>query len=64
MMEESDILRTIFDDNYISLLPGESKTIFVSVYNNNRKPIPRKIHFEISGLNCSYQQLEAVASEK
>jgi beta-mannosidase len=64
MVEESDKLRTIYDDNYISLLPGETKTIFVKVESTDIKTFPQKIHFEISGLNCSTQQIEMKVSEK
>jgi beta-mannosidase len=64
MIEESEKLRTIYIDNYISLLPGESKTIFVRVENKGLKTFPNKIHFEISGYNCSTQQIEMKASEK
>ena len=43
MVKESDNLRTVYDDNYISLLPGESKTISVNVESKDHKALPKKI---------------------
>jgi hypothetical protein len=59
LLEESDNLRTIYNDNYISLLPGETKTISVNVESKGLKTLPKKIHFEISGLNCLTEKIEA-----
>jgi beta-mannosidase len=64
MLEESVKLRTIYNDNYISLLPGETKTIFVKVESKDINTLPQEIHFEISGYNCSARQIEMKASEK
>jgi hypothetical protein len=64
MIEESDMLRTTYSDNYISLLPGENKSIAVKVECNTQKSLPKMIHFEVSGLNCSPQKIEIKADIK
>lgn len=58
MTEESDSLRTDYSDNYITLLPGEMKAISVDVENKEPATTPRKLHFELSGINCPKQTLE------
>ena len=58
LVEESAGLRTVFDDNYISLLPRESKILSVRLESINEKAIPGKIHFEISGINCPVRIIE------
>ncbi len=58
MLEESDSLRTTYSDNYISLLPGESKSISVEVGTNPNGKIPETLHFEISGWNVSAKTVE------
>lgn len=64
MVEESEILRTSYDDNYISLQPGETKTISVNVEFKDPNSIPQKIHFEVSGLNCEIQKIEMKVIQK
>ncbi len=64
MVEESDSLRTLYTDNYVSLLPGETKTISVHVESKYLKRLPEKVHFEVSGLNCSTQKIELKVTEK
>lgn len=64
MVEESDMLRTLYNDNYISLLPSETKTISVNVESKDLKSLPQKIHFEISGWNCPAQTIEFKVTEK
>jgi beta-mannosidase len=58
MVEESATLRTDYSDNYIALLPGESKTISVTVENKDTKAAPQKLHFEISGWKTPAQTVE------
>lgn len=58
MLEESDTLRTSYDDNYISLLPGGTKIISVKVESKNIESMPQKIHFRVSGINCPAQEVE------
>jgi beta-mannosidase len=58
MIEESDMFRTWYDDNYISLLPGETKIISVNVESKDINKFPQAVHFEVSGLNCSAQKNE------
>jgi len=55
MVEESDMIRTVFDDNYISLLPGETKIISAIVKCKDLEKLPQKIHIEVSGINCPAQ---------
>jgi beta-mannosidase len=64
MIEESDMLRTTYSDNYISLLPGENKSIAVKVECNAKEQLPKTIHFEVSGLNCAAQKIEIKAAVK
>jgi beta-mannosidase len=56
MLEESPVLRTSYSDNFISLLPGASRTIEVRV--ESKETAPDKVHFEISGWNVAAQTLE------
>jgi beta-mannosidase len=64
MIEESDKLRTLYSDNYISLLPGENKTISVKIKCSTIKSLPKMIHFEVSGFNCVARQIEIIAAIK
>jgi len=64
MVEESDMLRTIYSDNYISLLPGENKAIHIKLECKSLKSLPKMIHFEVSGLNCVAQKIEIRAAIK
>ena len=50
--DESDILRTSYSDNYISLLPGESKTVSINIERKGINSLPGEIRFEVSGWNC------------
>jgi beta-mannosidase len=56
MLEESEALRTSYSDNYVSLLPGASRTIEVRV--EARENRPDKVHFEVSGWNSPVQEVE------
>lgn len=56
MMEESRAIRSSYSDNYISLLPGESKPIVVRV--ENKKNPGASLHFEVVCWNCQTQKLE------
>jgi beta-mannosidase len=58
MLEESATLRTSYSDNYVSLLPGESKTIAVTV--ESRGAAPQGLHFETSGWNSPASQVAVV----
>jgi len=58
MIEESDKVRVSFDDNYISLLPGETKTVSIKIESRDQKLLPKRFHFEVSGINCSTQKIE------
>ena len=64
MVEESDKLRTVYNDNYISLLPGETKSISVNVESKDLKNLPAKVNFEVSGWNCPAQKIELKVSKK
>jgi hypothetical protein len=64
MVEESDMLRALYNDNYISLLPGETKTISVNLGSKDLNNLPQNIHFEISGLNCSTQKISMTILKK
>ncbi|MFZ1978906.1 MAG: glycoside hydrolase family 2 TIM barrel-domain containing protein [Bacteroidota bacterium] len=57
MAEESDELRTLYDDNYISLMPGEIKIISVKLNSKDLDHLPQSIHFEVSGFNCAVQKI-------
>jgi beta-mannosidase len=56
MLEESDALRTSYSDNYVSLLPGASRTIEALVEAHENRP--DKVHFEVSGWNSPAQEVE------
>ncbi len=56
LVEESDALRATYSDNYVSLLPGDSEVIAVSL--EGRGPRPTTLHFEVSGWNCPKKELE------
>jgi beta-mannosidase len=62
MLEESAILRTSYSDNYVSLLPGESKAITIRV--DGKESISDKVHFEVSGWNSPAQVLEGSLRER
>jgi beta-mannosidase len=56
LVEESEKLLSSWSDNYISLLPGESDLIAVSV--ESKAAVPAQLHFEVSGWNCPRKELE------
>jgi hypothetical protein len=56
MLEESEALRTSYSDNYVSLLPGASRTIEVLVEANEHRP--DQVRFEVSGWNSPAQAVE------
>ena len=58
MLEESETLRTLYSDNYVSLLPGESKLVMVRV--EGKAAVPSSLHFELTGWNSPAQTLEVV----
>jgi len=58
MVEESQDLRTDYSDNYIALLPGESKTIDVNIEKKKPEESPEKLHFEVSGWKTPAQTVE------
>jgi exo-1,4-beta-D-glucosaminidase len=51
LLEESERLRTDYSDNYVSLLPGESKTVRVTVQSTMPESLPSRLRFEVSGWN-------------
>ncbi len=57
MLEESEILKSGYSDNYVALLPGESIDIIVTVESTDKKLIPGQINFEISGWNTAGQTI-------
>ena len=63
LAEESETLRTDYSDNYISLLPGETKTVNVTIENKNQKATPEKMHFEVSGWKSPAQTIEVSVIE-
>jgi|GEM_PF-1159014 len=58
LVEESETLRTTYSDNYISLLPGESKKVRVTVQTTTPETLPSVLRFEISGWNTPAQHLD------
>ena len=58
LVEESESLRTDYSDNYLSLLPGESKTVRVSIEDKNPEEATGTLHFEISGWKTPAQIVE------
>lgn len=56
MLEESRTLRTSYSDNYVALLPGESKSVAVRV--ESKETAPASLHFEISSWNGRAQEFE------
>jgi beta-mannosidase len=58
LLSESDTLRTTYSDNYISLLPGESKSINVSLHSNKPESFPSRVRFELSGWNTPAQNCD------
>jgi len=56
LVEESEDLRTSYSDNDVSLLPGESDVIAVSV--ESKAAGPATLHFEVSGWNSPTKVLE------
>jgi beta-mannosidase len=51
LLEESATLRTTYSDNYISLLPGETRTVGVTLQSTMPESLPRGLRFEVSGWN-------------
>jgi hypothetical protein len=63
-VEESGTLKTFYDDNYISLMPGETKIISVQFRGKDLKNMPQNMHFEVSGINCSTRELNMKVVKK
>jgi beta-mannosidase len=58
LTEESETLRTDYSDNFLSLLPGETKTVNITIENKNQSTTPEKMHFEITGWKSPAQTVE------
>ena len=56
LVEESGSLRSSYDDNYVSLLPGESRVVTAHVETKGTPP--ETLHLEVSGWNCAARTLE------
>ncbi len=52
LLEESGSLRTTYSDNYVSILPGESKEIRVTLRNTMPESLASRLRFEVSGWNA------------
>ncbi len=60
LKEESGSLRTYYSDNYISLLPGETKTVAVDV--ENRGLLPVSLDFEVAAWKSPAQTVTVKVS--
>ena len=58
LLEESETLRTGYSDNYVSLLPGESKGVSVTLQSTKPESLPSRLRFEISGWNTPVQTVD------
>ena len=58
LLEESETLRTGYSDNYVSLLPGESKTITAALQCTKPESLPGRLRFEVSGWNTPAQAVD------
>jgi beta-mannosidase len=58
LAEESETLRTDYSNNYLSLLPGETKTVNVTIESTNHEATPATLHFKVSGWRTPAQVLE------
>ena len=56
-LEESETLRSSYSDNYVSLLPGEAKTIEVTVQTRGPEAVPTTLQLEVSGWNVAARKL-------
>lgn len=55
LLEESETLKTTYSDNYVSLLPGESREISVELHTTMPESLASCVRFEISGWNVPPQ---------
>jgi hypothetical protein len=58
LLEESGSLRTTYSDNYVSILPGESKNVRVTVQSTMPETLPSKLRFEVSGWNTRAKNVD------
>jgi hypothetical protein len=58
LLEESETLRTGYSDNYVSLLPGESKTVTVTLQSRRPESLPARLRFEVSGWNTPVRTVD------
>jgi hypothetical protein len=58
LTEESETLRTSYSDNYVSLLPGESKSVTVTLQSTKPESLPSRLRFEVSGWNTPAQTVD------
>jgi beta-mannosidase len=49
---EAETLTTTYDDNFFSILPGESKTVNIKIRNRDAKTAAAAMKLKISGWNC------------
>jgi beta-mannosidase len=63
LTEESELLRTDYSDNYLSLLPGETKDVRVAIESKSPKSMPARLHFEVSGWRTPAQTIEMTAKQ-
>lgn len=64
LVEESGVFRAVYSDNYISLMPAETRKVHVGVESKGTGLAPHKIHFEVSGINCPKQEIEIAVAKK
>ncbi|MEJ2615150.1 MAG: EamA family transporter, partial [Ignavibacteriaceae bacterium] len=55
MVEESETLKSDYSDNYVAILPGESRDIIITITNEDQKTLPRQVSFEVAGWNSPAQ---------
>ena len=61
--DKSASMETEYNDNYISLLPGETKTIKVNFQSTDLKDLRGEVNLEVSGYNVEKQSIKFKVSK-
>ncbi|MFZ0454655.1 MAG: sugar-binding domain-containing protein [Ignavibacteriaceae bacterium] len=51
MIEESKTLKSGYSDNYVALLPGDSRDIIITFKNKKQQTLPGQLSFKVAGWN-------------
>ncbi len=64
LLDESETLRTTYSDNYVPLLPGESKVVHVHLATSMPESLASRVRFEVTGWNTPAKACDIEVTNK